>query len=516
MLFQQTISSIPFKQWLFEDKENKYLLLFSLSVMIISFGWLKYVYPFPNFIPPDSYNYLEAANNNDFISIWPIGYSKFLRLVNVFSDSDFVLVILQYLLLMGSVLYFLFTLRYLLSPGKMLFRCLVAINISNPLLPHIANFVSSDCLFATLSLLWFTQLLWIIYKPINRILLLHSFVLVMAFTVRYTAVWYPFISIMLIVFTTMPRKRKLLGIGFIVLPLLLFIGRTQYEYKMKIGIVQYAAFGGWQLAANALYGYAHSSKKNAQNTPWKFKELHLLVNHHIDSLRKLTYRPDKEIGVYYLWNFKSPLRIFMNKNQNESKNTSFFKEWASMAPLYASYGRWLIIKYPWPFLKHFVWPNLIRFYSPPAFFMEKYNLGNQRVDPIVVTWFNWSNNQLPTRAKNRYIYITSIFPHLLAIINPLFLISTILYLISKRFAKCNKSSKQVLGYMILVWVCNILFSILSAPIELRYQIFPVIITMTFAVLFISQVPQSLLHDSQENQGLAISATERKYNKKSII
>src|ERR1044072_6133444 len=100
MLFKQTITTQPFKKWFVQDKENKRLIWFSIAIMIISFGWLKYDYPYPNFMPPDSYSYLDAAYKNDLINQWPIGYSKFLRLVSVFSRSHLVLVIVQSLLLM--------------------------------------------------------------------------------------------------------------------------------------------------------------------------------------------------------------------------------------------------------------------------------------------------------------------------------------------------------------------------------------------------------------------------------
>jgi hypothetical protein len=79
MLFKNTITNEPFKRWLLHDNENKRLLWLSIIVMLLSFGWLKYLYPYPNFMPPDSYNYLESAQNNDLITtcwhIQPITYS---------------------------------------------------------------------------------------------------------------------------------------------------------------------------------------------------------------------------------------------------------------------------------------------------------------------------------------------------------------------------------------------------------------------------------------------------------
>jgi hypothetical protein len=490
MLFKQPITTQPFTQWLREDKENNRLIWFSVIVMIVSFGWIKFVYPYPNFMPPDSYSYLDAAYKNEFINQWPIGYSKFLRLISVFSRSHLLLVVLQYLLLMASVLYLLFTIRYLIAPGKWLFRGLLAISIINPLLPHIANFVSSDSLFATLSLVWFTQLLWIIYQPELRLLLIHGVILLLAFTVRFSAIWYPFISIGIIILTTIPRKTKWLGIGSIAILLLIFIGSTQYEYYKKTGTIQYSAFGGWQMAANALYAYAHA-QSNEQTIYYEFRDLHAVVNHHMDSLRTLTNRPDEEIGVYYLWDFKSPLITFAKQQRKKDRiKKPHFAQWAAMGPLYGDYGRWLIKEHPGLFLKHFAWPNLVRYYNPPAMFMGMYNLGNAHVDSMAVTWFNWKNNQLPNRLHDPEIHLMNFFPTLLAIINPLFIASILLFIFFGGLKQCSKTSKHVLACMLLIWLANCAFSVVSAPTELRYQIFPVVITLPFCILFITWIIQS--------------------------
>ena len=430
MIFLQTISPIPFKQWLWQDNENKRLLWFSLIAMAISLSWLKFLYPYPNFMPPDSYSYLEAATKNDFINMWPIGYSKFLRLVSVFTCSHLILIILQYLILMLSVLYFLFTVRYLLSPGKWLFRIIMLISIINPLLPHIANFVSSDCLFASLSLIWFSQLSWIIYKPSPRLLITHAVIVLLAFTVRFSALYYPLVSVIIILFSTMPRNTKLIGICSVALLTLGFISRTQYEYKRRTNTIQYSAFGGWQIAANALYGYAWAKPDKEENVPLGFQELHTMVKQHMDSIRQLKYRPDKEPGIYYLWDFKSPLRLYLDKQISKNKKTVFLENWASVAPLYHKYGLWLIKKYPGPFLLHYAWPNLIRYYNPPPYFMGTYNMGNTKVDAIVVSWFNWKDNMLPTRTKNWEIQLMHLYPTLLAILNPAFIICIIFFFIN--------------------------------------------------------------------------------------
>jgi hypothetical protein len=492
MLFQQTVTTQPFIPWLMQDKENKRLFWVSVVAIIASFGWLKFNYPYPNFMPPDSYSYLNAAFKNEFINQWPIGYSKFLRLVSVFSRSHLFLVVLQYLLLMSSVLYLLFTIRYLLAPGKWLFRGLVAVSVVNPLLPHIGNFVSSDCLFATISLVWFTQLLWIIAQPHLRLLLSHALILLLAFAVRFSALWYPFISIAIIVFTSyIPKRTKWISIGAIVTILLIFIGNTQHEYYKRTGTTQFSAFGGWQMAANALYAYAYAKPVDIGKVPGPYQGLHAIVNQHMDSLRKLTIWPYEKIGVYYLWDPKSPLITYAKQQgQKDSIKKKYFVAWAAQGPLYGDYGRWLIQEYPGLFLKHFAWPNLVLYYKPPPNFMSMYNLGGTTVDSVIVNWFNWKNNQLPNRLQDPIIHLMFFIPTLLAIINPLFIASGLLFLCFSGLNKCSKTNKRLLTCMLLVWFGNCVFSVVSAPTELRYQIFPVVMTLPFCILFMAWVVRS--------------------------
>ena len=490
MLFNQPITTQPFRQWLVLDKENKRLLSFSLAIMIISFGWIKFVYPYPNFLQPDSRCYLDAALKNDFINYWPIGYSKFLRLISVFSRSHVALVVVQYLLLMTSMLYFFYTIRYLLSPGKWLFRGLLAISVMNPLLPHIANIVSSDCLFISLSLVWFTQLLWMFYQPTLRLLLFHALIILLAFTVRFSALWYPFITIPVILLTPIPKRNKWLSLASIATLLLAFIGCTEYEYHKRTHTTQYAAFGGWQMAANALYAYAYAEPDDPRKVPYQFQALHAEVNRHMDSIRTLANRPDEEIGVYYLWLYRSPLVQYAKHQWDKDLKTPHFTKWSSMAPLYGAYGRWLITQHPGLFIKHFIWPNLARYYQPPTASLETYNLGDRSVDSITVTWFNWKNNLLPNRLNDPQIHVMIPFTPILAIINTIFICSVLIFLFFSGLKQCNPNNKYIVSIMLLVWFGNFFFSVVSAPTELRYQIFPVIITIPFCAFILSWLIQA--------------------------
>jgi hypothetical protein len=289
------------------------------------------------------------------------------------------------------------------------------------------------------------------------------------------------ISIAVILHIRLPLKIKFLNIGLIILLIGGFIIYTQYNYRLKTKTLQYSAFGGWQIAANALYGYAYATPDPPTLLPKKFQSLHIVVNRHIDSLRHLATRPDEEIGVYYLWDGRSPLKAYMEYQWKGDSTTEYFNRWSSMAPLYSAYGWYLIWHHPAPFIKHFLWPNLARYYAPPTQFMGRYNLGNETVDPIIASWFGWKSNKLITRNKDTYISIVSPFPIILSIINPVFALGFITFIFLSGFRKCTPKSKSVILLMLIVWFFNLIFSVFSAPIELRYQIFPMILTLSLVV-----------------------------------
>ncbi len=506
MLFEGPISSKPFIRWIRTDRENRLLLRLAVIAIIVQFMVFKFLYPFPNFMPPDSYSYLEAASKNQSINIWAIGYSKFLRLFSSFTNSHVVLVWFQYFLLEASLLGFLFSVRYLFSTGKWLFRILAVITILNPLVPHISNFVGSDTIFTALSLIWFTQLLWILFKPNLRLVLWHALVLLLAFMVRYNSLYYPLISIIIIVGSRLQMKVRWMGVGAIVILLGGFITNTEFAYHRITNTWQYSAFGGWQIAANALYGYAHAVPEAPERIPREFRKLHTMVNDHMKSLHRIPFflRPDHDVSVYYLWDFNSPLKTYMDEQWKTDTIGSYFKHWGSMGSLYAAYGRYLIWHHPIPFIKFYIWPNLVKYYSPPVGFMGYYALGNNQVDPIAVDWFGWKSNKISTRFKNSEISVTQPFPVLVAMANLLFVFSFLGFGILGGFRKATKYSKQVLWWVFAIWLGNMVFSVISAPIELRYQLFPIIITLSFLSLFLSfliQASRSVDKKMQLTQGI---------------
>lgn len=475
-----------FKQYIWHNRENRIFLLLSFISALILFFVFKRLYQFPNFLP-DSYSYIDAAFQNFSINMWPVGYSKFLRFISVFNRSDTAMALIQYMLLQASILFFLFTIRYLLQPGKWVMRILFALLVLNPLWLYIGNFVSSDALFSALSLLWLTSLFWILYQPNLRMLILHALVLAYVFSVRYNALYYPVISILVILMAGGALKWKVYSLMIVLVPVSWFAIYTTYMYGQKTGVAQFSPFGGWQMGSNALFMYAHVPLMKTEPVPPEFKKIHAITVKHMDSLKRVKQRPDTELGIYYLWDEKAPLKLYMAQKYKGDSTTPYLKRWASVAPLYGRYGTWLIKQHPDAYARYYLWPNLINYYSPSPEFLAIDNMGKDSVDQGAVMWFGYKTNKVTSLSKDRRIIATAFFPPILAMINIIFFLGFIGFLALGGFKGVSIYYRKALLIMLLVWVANLVFSVVASPIVLRYQAFPFIITLAFGGLLLGYV-----------------------------
>lgn len=495
MTLKEPLFPSDFRESIWREKQSRMYLILSVLLGGILLSIILNLYPFPNFLP-DSYSYIDAAYNNVNINMWPVGYSKFLRLVSVFNKSDTGLVVVQYILLQATILFFLFSIKYLLQPGRWTMWILFALLILNPLWLYIANFVSSDALFATCSLLWLTSLFWILYRPNGKLLIFHALILGFVFSVRYNALYYPFISILVVVLSKGPIKEKLLRLAIVVIPVGWFFLYTILTFKERLGVATFSPFGGWQMGSNALFMYAHVPPAERLPIPKQFARIHTITVKHMDSLNRLKQRPDQELGIYYLWDDKAPLKLYLIDKYKKDSTTPYLKRWASVSNFYGQYGRWLIQQHPGSFLRYYIWPNFINYYSPPTEFLGIFNMGSDTVDPGAVNWFGYKSNKVHHFSKNKDIIVTAIFPLLLAMINVIFFFGFIGFVVLGGFSKVSSYYRKVLWIMLLIWLSNLAFSVFASPIVLRYQAFPFIFTLVFGCLLLEFVIRQSMQEAK--------------------
>lgn len=486
--------AVTFKEFILKDKKNKAILWMIVISVVIQFSVFKYFYPFASFIHGDSFSYLEAAYKNLDINTYMVGYSKFLRLFSVFASSDTSLVAFQYLLIQSSSLFFLATLFYLYIPGKVTQIVLLCFMVLNPLFLHLANLVSSDCFFLSFSLIWFSLLIWVMESPSTKLIIWHTIVLFIAFTVRYNALIYPLISAVAFGLSNLSFRKKIASIGAGAVLCLFFVLFTSYKYKQLTGIWQYAPFSGWQLSNNAMFAYRYVDSADRKPTPKKFEILDNMIREYFDSTHDLKKFPFERIqaSTFYMWSPGLSLFKYRNKLFKNDTTASELKKWASMGPFYKAYGLYIIKKYPFKYAQYFLWPNAQQYYAPPVEFLSLYNSGKDQVTAQARDWFGYKSQEVKTRTKNPKIWVLNYYPILSGIINVVMLFSLIFYILLRRWHHNRSFSKYVLLGSI-VWILNAIFTIFASTAALRFQSFPILLTTSVALLLVDWMVQLLTY-----------------------
>ena len=473
-----------FVDYIWTNKKNRAYWLFSLAAFLLQFVLFKFRYPYANYMP-DSYSYLETAYNNADVNMWPVAYSKFLRLISVFTHSDKIVVGFQYLFMQGAGLVFLFTLLHWLRPGKMVRNVLLVFFLFNPIPLYVANYISADALFIGFSLLWLSSLWWVIYQPRPWQLIVQALLLLACFTLRYNAIYYPLITALAFILS---RQRWGWKVGGIALGAILVIGSILYtSQKMQevTGTRQFSAFGGWQLANNALYMYEHIPASQRGPIPTRFARLETMVRQHMDTLSKVRFTKEDSVNSYfYLWSGKGPLIQYLSREWKKDSTAPYFKRWASEGPLYANYAMYLIRKFPLQFAADFLLPNAIKYAVPPNEFLSVYNMGSDSVGKMAKDWFNYKSqkvsNQKKGAAPNSFFYY-NIFA---ALINVCFIFCSIGFLVFGGLKKADPIFSRILLLGTLFWLANGAFSIFASPIVLRYQVFPIMLCFVFSLFLL--------------------------------
>ncbi len=496
MSYPSQLPGISFQQFLFHYGRNRLALIIAAIAIVLQFAIFKYFYPFASYIHGDSFSYLNAAYQNLDISTYMIGYSRFLRLFSVFFTSDLALTAFQYLLVQTSALFFLSTLFYFYQPGKKMQVVLFVFMLFNPLFLHLANLISSDCLFLSLSLTWLSLLLWIIHRPSTGIVIGLALVLFLAFTLRYNALIYPLITLIAFLLAPMPLRRKITGFAAGVILCILFAGYTTIKYHEVTGRWQYAPFSGWQWANNSMYVYRYIDSADRKPVPERFRELDQMIRTYFDNTRDVKKNPQEALiaSTAYMWSPGLPLFRYRNKLFNRTdSNANEFKRWASMGPLYGDYGRYIIRQYPWQFLRHFVWPNSHKYYAPPVEFLAQYNSGKKGVTEVAKNWFGYKDKQLLRRTQTPDVHILDFYPILTGTMNVVFLACLVCFIWLKGFKQPGAFRKGVL-LISLIWLINAGFTILASSAALRFQSFPVLLIITFALLLVDWLIRSASKD----------------------
>jgi hypothetical protein len=476
----QPTDTESFSRFLTKNSLNKKYLLIASAGIFIQFIIFKLCYPFADYFT-DSYTYIDAAANHYVVSVRPLGFSRFLSLVHVFTTSDTAQICIHYLTIQAGLLYFFFTLRYFFPFPNGISHVLFALLQFNPVTLYLSNYVSSDAIFASVSLCWFTLLIWLINRPAWAQLIIMAVLLYILFQVRYTALYLPAVAIPAILFSRRNWLFKVSGIMLVVAPM--YIG-MQYIKKLTekdTGTKVFSAFGSWMAANNALLMYPHIKVLDKDLPTADCIALNKIVKQYFDTL-PVSARPGP---VDLLWSDQSPLKTYMHALQKQKKIDGYFRGWHAVAPVFTQYSNTLMLQHPGAYVRYYIWPNSKAFFLPPLECFLSYNERKNTVDSIAVKWFRYKSDRVTCINKTIQATILSPMPGLWLLSNIIFCSALLFVLIRAKRYQLSPALLRTLLVAGALWGTHFCFSIYASSIVFRYQYFPMVICITFSLLLIN-------------------------------
>lgn len=499
---KQMPSELNFNDYLF--RENKKTCTSIFGLMLLEWFLFKLCYPFPDFFS-DSYSYIIGADLHLKVNIWPIGYSWFLTLFHWFTTSGFALVSFQYLVWSFAALYFYLTITYFYPTGKNTRIFLKLFLFFNPLFLYVSNYVNSDPLFISMSTIWMTQLIWILHHPNLKQVFIQAILIFIMFAFRYNAMIYPLVAAVVFLFAKQKAWFKLLGIlsgPALIIPFIIWSSNAVREVTGKAQFPP--IMGGWQWANNALYMRAFIEEDSTAFPTPETSEL----DHISRKFFRLPNRPQEllssEVANFFLRHSEAPLKQYMIHHYRPKTEYEVIQAWGKSAIVFDQYGKFLIKRHPLAFARYFLLVNTKNYFIPPLEKLEIYNLGEEEIWPIAQSWFRYPSPKVRSISKTLQETILSLFPFFFLLLNIYYAAILFQFFRRRGFQNTGRAARLTILTTTSFLVLNAAFSIFATMVVIRYEIFPMLIFLTFAMLLTDYVE---ILSPKTKQDLAPSITK---------
>lgn len=431
--------------------------IIGLTLIMTVLGILIHLfYPYP-FTTADSGAYFLGASQGIFNIYRPMGYSGYLRFIHHLNPGiSFIFWFTYYLNFLASLL-LLYTVKYLLEiKDKLFFYPLCFLALFSPCALFATNFIMSDSLFCSLTILFITLAIWLLYekKWYVLILLLASFLAL--YKVRYTGMFYIVVLLYVsyIAFTKTNNTKRIITFLLPILCFLFLYTQTKREYYKETGFNTSSGFSGWQLINNAsvLLPEAKSLPLSAFKNS-DTKTLHLFLQSIPDSI----YRDSYTFNTLYMWDRNLPYKQFLLYYMQQTKQ-SYPVGWIYISLIYSDYAKTLIYNYPGTYLTKFIFPSFISTFKFNKF-TEFSPFANE---PMLQSYYNlnfekYEHNTAPFAAINTLRHILHYFYWIILIISTLWFIANI------RKNKFNHPQWRIAFILFIFMVSYIGASVLASP-----------------------------------------------------
>jgi hypothetical protein len=443
--------------------QKKTILIVS-AISLVCFILLKYLYPYPDFFV-DSNNYVDWANRKLAISYRPTAYSYLLGFLRDISTSATFVVTVQYLLFYFSTMFCMLSADYLYSiPRKLMLPLLIAI-VANPMLLFQVNMISSDTIFASLTVTWFTLCMWIAKRGNMALIIAQVVALFLCFEIRFMAMFYPLVAIAAIIFSSSKWIHKAAGIGLTIFIILFAIEREKDNVEKATGVRIFSGFSGWQIANNALYCYKYIDIDVTDLPSAEMKVLDGAVKYFIDSVPTVP----GDVSSSFIWDKHSPLKQYIIVTSRRTR-VPYFTLWFTTSTLYNDYGWYIVKNFPMQFLQYYIIPNTKKYFYPEKEAMHDYCDGILKIPPVTKNWFEFDTDELSCRVPDLQKNVIAVFPALSMLLN-LFNLGAIIFFFVRIFPIRKRIPVAVWKFFAtwsFFYLSFMAFTIFATAVNLRF------------------------------------------------
>lgn len=439
---------------------QRMLLLAATGLSVLAWFLLIGCFPLPD-INLDSNNYVFWAMFNFKIAYRPIGYSVFLQLAHAIGPASWITVLVQYILSTVSTLGLFFVCSYLYGMPSRKWAIIVLL-VCNPILIFLANMIGSDSLFLSLTLMWFTACLWTMSKGGWWALLWQAVLLWLCLEVRFTALFYPFLSVAAFLVCRGRWWYKAAGITAIAAVAVWHIHSQIQETEHETGTAVYSGFAGWQVANNAIYAYKYIDLQTNDLPTTETQEIDHLVHTFIDSVPKAD-----SVGFVYIWDSRSPFKKYLNR-WAYLHHTDYFTSWFNVSAPLGDYGWYIIHHYPGSFARHFLLPNAVAFFYPPTEGLTNYDYKYSPLTDEVRQWFGIASTHLDCPYPMLEGKIMGGYPALCLVLHIINILSLLRFFVHYRSRNYPAEMWRGVLFWGVFYFIFMAFSIFAAAVNLRF------------------------------------------------
>lgn len=447
-----------------EQKKKLYL-----SLCLFGFWLLLYLYFYPDpVLTGDSGSYIMSAYRGIPNGVRPIGYSSFLSFLHIFSSSIHFVIYVQYILLYVGLFFFYFTIDYEFKLKRVTSYFLNIMLFFSPSLFFLGDMIMSDVLFLTLTLLWLCTAFWLIEKPDYPTVIIHLILLYFAIDVRYLGLFYPIITVGVLIYAFRKRSVWLIPIMIIMIGFLYF--HTENRMKQTYGIKTFTEFSGWALCNNAVSMLPYLNKKSIHFSNRNLQNINRIFISFPDSV----YSSREIMATHFMWKNGYPGKTVMFDLLRANKGLQYTQAWLLSGEMFSKYAKKMILWHPFLFFRHYVLLNLGQLLWPKRI-LGGYR-GNKKVNNVAKTYYGVNSKHFQVR----YDFYGKIINKTSRIINLLIWLlsfgSVILALFNWKKLKIN----QFDWVLLIIIAAFIIFytggGLIAQPIIYRYLL-PVLIVL---------------------------------------